>query len=84
MSKISQAILMAIMAMGDFSMVSNEKCSVNEITEKTDVTEKEILMLINKEIIRDENMYGASYIIGDTPYSVEAKLKEYRESLKRR
>lgn len=83
MSKLSNAFITTIMAMAiaGESMVSDEKYSINEIIEKSDVTKEELLELLEKGIVRGQMIYGAPYIVGDTPYSIEKKLEEYKKRI---
>lgn len=69
-------IFAAIMAMAEDQIIANCKCSINEITEKTDVTEEEILELLKKGIIRGKAIFGVPFIINDTPWSIRKKLKD--------
>lgn len=83
MNKTVIGIFAAIMAMAESSPnfssgLSNYKCSINEITEKTNVTEEEILELLEKGIIRGKVIFRVPFIIDDTPWSVRRKLEKYR------
>lgn len=78
MSKaMAEIFLSTIMRMTGDPM-ANCKCSINEITEKASVTEKEILKLLEEGIIKGKTIFGVPYIINDTPWSVERKLKDYK------
>ena len=63
----------------DESIFPNLKCSINEITEKTKVTKEEILMLLEKRVIRGDVIFGVPYILGLSAYGVENKLKKFKE-----
>jgi len=64
----------------DKSMFPNLKCSVNEIIEKTKVTKADILILLEKGVIKGEVIFGVPYIIGLSAYGVENKLKEIKKN----
>lgn len=79
MSRIMADIFLStIMRMAGNPMMTNCRCSINEITEKTNVIEKEILELLEKGIISGRIIFGVPYIINETPWSVEKKLKKYK------
>jgi hypothetical protein len=89
MSATSKMFIATIMAMAGISSMSDifpfgrpdYKYSINEITEKSDVTKEELLELLEKGIIKGRIVFGVPYIIGDTPHSVEGKLKKFKEDL---
>ncbi len=58
------------------SMFPNLKCSINEITEKTDVTKEEILILLEKGILKGKIIFGVPYILGLSAYGVKNELKK--------
>ena len=63
----------------DEAMFPNLKCSINEITEKTDVTKEDILMLLEKGIIKGRGIYGVPHIMGLSAYGVENKLENLKQ-----
>lgn len=82
MNKTVLGIFAAIMEMEEDSMMGNCKCSINEIIEKTDVTEEELFGLLENGIIRGKVIFGVPFIINDTPWSVRKKLNDYKEDKK--
>lgn len=78
-SVVFLAIIEAMMAMnGNSQFMPEERHSVNEIVEKSDVTEGEVLELLEAEIIKGTTIFGVPYIVGDTLHSVERKLKDWK------
>lgn len=85
--KYFATIMTTIMAMAESlpmadtfsSGMPNYQCSINEITEKSNVTEKEVLELLEAGIISGKNIFGVPFIIDDTPYSVEKKLNDWKK-----
>ena len=61
------------------NILGDEKHSINEIIEKSNVTEKEVLELLEAGIIRGKIIFGVPFITGDTPYSVEKKLSDWKK-----
>jgi len=60
-------------------MYPNQKCSVNEIIEKTNVTEEDILRLLKMNVIKGKVIFGVPYIMRLSAYGVVNKLREYKQ-----
>ena len=63
-------------------MFPNLKCSINEITEKTNVEEHDMLILLDKGVFKGEKIFGVQYVIGYSPYGVERRIKKIIEDYK--
>lgn len=63
----------------DKSMFPNLKCSINEITEKTNVTKEDILMLLKKGTIKGKVIFGVPYIIGLSAYGVKNEFEKMKD-----
>jgi len=63
--------------------IPKEKHSINEIIEKSNIAEWELLEMLKNGIIQGKAIFGVPYIIGDTIYSIKKKFEENKKTIHR-